>query len=150
MNAYDQTKKIIDELGLKAISSPPTQSKKVFLVVLEGTEAEFDELKSMGAVEIKDTSLLDKLYGSIPSQINSRNICNTFTTEENILCNKENRDSQYICEGPVVTEKDVLKLPKMIKEIVLQERGIITPLARDLAKQRGIIIRKHQSSVQRR
>jgi len=46
--------------------------------------------------------------------------------------------SLYVSTGSVVTESDVVKLCDETREIVLKERAMITTLAKDLAKKRGI------------
>lgn len=142
MNSYNQTRKIMEELGMKVNTASSTQNRKVFVVVLEGTDSEFDELKRLGAVEVENTDILSKLPGLLTDIKRESDLGKNIKLESNFIYTNSVYKSQYISSSSVVTERDVDKLPEETKEIVLKERGIITPLARDLAKKRGIKVVK--------
>ncbi|KPU26738.1 hypothetical protein TR13x_08700 [Caloranaerobacter sp. TR13] len=58
-----------------------------------------------------------------------------------IQTNEDITDDMNFFEG-VITEKDVINIAKKEKEIVVSARTIITPLAKDTAKELGLKIRK--------
>lgn len=138
MNSYNQTKKIMDDLALKVSSRNATQKKKLFLVVLEGTDLEFEELKRLGAIEIGNLDILSSDPNILPRISPIHSLRKDMNKENNLPFNEKAGPSKYISVESVITEKDVLKLSEEVKELVLKGKGIITPLARDLAKKRGI------------
>ncbi|QUH19756.1 hypothetical protein [Alkaliphilus sp. B6464] len=142
MNSYNQTRKIMEELGMKVNTVSSTQNRKVFVVVLEGTDSEFDELKRLGAVEVENMDILSKLPSLLTDIKRESDLGKNIKLESNSIYTNSVCKSQYISSSSVITERDVDKLPEETKEIVLRERGIITPLARDLAKKRGIKVVK--------
>lgn len=142
MSSYNQTRKIMEELGMKVNTASSTQNRKVFVVVLEGTDSEFDELKRLGAVEIENTDISSKLPSLLTDIKRESDLGKNIKLESNSIYTNSVCKSQYISSSSVITERDVDKLPGETKEIVLNKRGIITPLARDLAKKRGIKVVK--------
>jgi len=142
MNSYNQTRKIMEELGMKVNTGSSTQNRKVFVVLLEGTDSEFDELKRLGAIEIENTDMLLKFPGLLTDIKRESDLGKNIKPEGNSIYTNSVCKGQYISSSSVITERDVDKLPEETKEIVLKERGIITPLARDLAKKRGIKVVK--------
>lgn len=137
MSSYNQTRKIMEELKLKMKPVSSTPNKKVFVVVLEGTESEFEEIRRLGGIEIEDTNILSKLP-SISTNIESTSCLDNRKINHTDGSNNCTNNSIFVSTGSVITESDVAKLSGETKEIVLKDRGIITPLARDLAKKLGI------------
>jgi hypothetical protein len=137
MNSYNQTRKIMEELKLKVSSASSNPNKKVFVVVLEGTESEFDEIRKLGGVEIENIDTLSKLPSISASMKRTSCLDNKKLGGNSVATNLLDK-SLYVSTGSVITEGDVAKLCEGTNEIVLKERGMITPLARDLAKKRGI------------
>lgn len=141
MSSYNQTKKIMEELSMK-VSTSSVQSKKLFVVMLEGTDKEFEELKSLGAVEIENKDILLNFASFFPNITSEDYLNENIKTINRFIQTGGSTNNQYIVADSVITESDVVKLPEETEEIVLKERGIVTPLARDLAKKRGIKIIK--------
>jgi len=137
MNSYNQTIKVMEELKFKVKSPSSTPNKKVFVVVLEGTESEFNELKRLGAVEIESMDVLSNLP-NISASMKSASCLNNIKLDSNSIATTPLDKSLYVSTGSVVTESDVVKLCDETREIVLKERAMITTLAKDLAKKRGI------------
>lgn len=144
MNSYNQTRKIMEELELKVNSASSAPNKRVFVVVLEGTESEFDQLRELGAVEIENMDILSKLP-SISESMKNTSRLDTTNLNNTFIPNSSTDKSIFVSTGTVVTEGDVAKLSDETREIVLKERGMITHLARDLAKKRGIKITRVKS-----
>lgn len=143
MNSYNQTRKIMEELEFKVNSASSTPNKKVFVVVLEGTESEFDEIRRLGGIEIKDINILSKLP-NISSSVKSKDYSSIKLNSKSTVYNSKD-NTLYVSTGSVITEGDIARLCEGTQEIVLKERGIITPLAKDLAKKRGIKVVRVQS-----
>jgi len=138
MSSYNKARGIMEELGLRAKKST---SKKVFVVVLEGTEAEFDEIRRLGGVELDDMSVLSRLPKVLTNLVRST-YASDVKSRDNDEYDKLIQKNVSISTESVVTERDVAQMPEEVQEIVLKGRGIITPLARDLAQKRGIRINK--------
>ncbi len=145
MDSYNQTKKIMEELDMKINSVSSTESKKVFIVILEGTETEFEELRRLGAIEIENKNALLKLNNRVSSIKNRDCFPQKINLESKLISDYKENNKKYVDAGSVLTESDVAKLPNEVNEIILKERGMITPLARDLAKKRGIKIARHKT-----
>ena len=138
MSSYNKARGIMEELGLRAKQST---SKKVFVVVLEGTEAEFDEIRRLGGVELDDMSVLSRLPKVLTNLVRSTYSSDVKSSDNEGYGNPIQKNVSISMES-VVTERDVAQMPEEVQEILLKGRGIITPLARDLAQKRGIKISK--------
>ena len=89
-------------------------------------------LTNMGAVEIKEENYLDKIIIDIDRSRINNNIHNI--TTENIEATKENRN--------LITEKDMVKIAETKKSIILERNTVITPLAKDKARELGVKIER--------
>lgn len=138
MSSYNKARGIMEELGLKAKQST---SKKAFVVVLEGTESEFEEIRRLGGVELDDVSVLSRLPKVLTNLVRSSYSSGIKSSNEGGYDHPIQKNVSISMES-VVTERDVAQMSEEVQEIVLKGRGIITPLARDLAQKRGIRIHK--------
>lgn len=144
MSSYNQTKNIMEELKLKIKSASTVSNKKVFVVVLEGTESEFDEIRKLGGVEIENLDIFSNIPSTLEN-IRSTSCLDNSMSNTRYEASKHINNSLIVNTGSIVTEGDIVNLSEETKEIVLKDRGMITPLAIDLAKKRGIKVVKVKS-----
>ncbi|WP_069650898.1 flavoprotein [Caloranaerobacter ferrireducens] len=99
----------------------------------EMIEGYLDKLIKMGVTEVDKKDFVVKILDKFKTYKSFESL-KTQTNEDKMT------DVNFF-EG-VITEKDVISIAKKEKEIIVSARTIITPLAKDTAKELGLKIRK--------
>ncbi|MCF6459674.1 hypothetical protein [Clostridium sp. Cult3] len=99
----------------------PTENKGISKQI----ENHINNLKDMGVVEIEEGNYLDRIVG--------------IKTEQDIPSVKEIGNKNYTSKQ-VITERDLVELSPKGKALILPKGSIVTPLARDKARELGIDI----------
>lgn len=115
---YQGKKVYLDFISIRNYLGEETSNKEVKDLI----EKHINEIKKMGAIEIDDNSYIKNI--KIPG-----------TTTKTVVKNNSNN----INNKEVITEKDILELAKN-NSLILPKGAIITPLARDKARELNINI----------
>lgn len=86
-------------------------------------------LSKMGAIEIKEDNYLEKII-----------IDNDRPRIKNSIENDKNRETTV--SKNLITEKDMVIIAETKKSIILEKNTVITPLAKDKARELGVIIER--------
>ena len=115
---YHDKKVYIDFNSVRSYMGEPPKSKEIEKVI----KAHIDTILRMGAIEFTSGNKFEDL---IPRVISSNSK----------ITNNEHRDKRGL-----ITEKDISKLDKDQRVLILNKGTVITPLARDKARELGLSI----------
>lgn len=119
----------MDLEGLNKYMGKETSSEALRKMIKDSIQG----LKAMGVKELDKEDFMKRIFEELSQQDNA-SVDSTQETPKGHSTKGEDPKKS------IITEADILKLPYEIKEIKLGSNSIITPLAYDTAKRRGIKI----------
>ena len=108
-------------------------------------EDNIQKLKGMGIKEMSGQDYMLDILEALNLEVRSNNLHKTEGGYLDTILQAEKKEVRH--EGRIITEGDILKFSSEVKEIKLNSNSIITPLAYDTAKRRGINIIKAQTPI---
>lgn len=120
---YQGKKVYLDFTSVRNYLGEETENKEILNI----TEKYINTVKKMGVIEINGENWIDNIV--VESQSKETNI----NKSDNIIDYKDNNNKK------VITERDILKISSN-KNLTLPKGTIITPLAKDKAKEKNIKI----------
>ncbi len=131
---YQGKKVYLDFNQVKNYLGEETKNKEILNI----TNRYIDTIKKMGAIEIDDKNILENIIKDYTNN-HANNIYSPKGLQQNKLRVSQTKEEEIPQTKTVITEKDIISMSSNNK-LILPKGTIITPLAKDKAREKNIKI----------
>ena len=135
---YQGKKVYLDYHSATNFLGEPTKSVEIQNVI----QNHIRSLNKMGAIEIQENNYLDKIILSSDRASSEKINTDRRSTEIHKKTNNPSVNNQDYISNNLITEKDMVIIAETKKSIVLEKNTVITPLAKDKARELGVKIER--------